>query len=119
MLAFDDAVQVAVNMTSEDDTLIVVTADHSHTFTHGGYMDRGNSIFGEHLPLMWSTRKSKKIQEQFISAVDEDCVVRGLVLDNSLQRLCLCFRRFCFVSNLGVGRGSKNLQNVTFSYVYD
>lgn len=34
-------------MTSEDDTLIIATADHSHVFTMGGYSDRGNDIFGK------------------------------------------------------------------------
>ncbi|MBA3440773.1 MAG: alkaline phosphatase [Pyrinomonadaceae bacterium] len=28
------------------ETLIIVTADHSHTFTIGGYPERGNDIFG-------------------------------------------------------------------------
>ncbi|KAK3105350.1 hypothetical protein FSP39_023195 [Pinctada imbricata] len=45
-LAFDDAVAKAVEMTSEQDTLIIVTADHSHTFAMGGYPTRGNPIFG-------------------------------------------------------------------------
>lgn len=40
------AVQQAVDMTNEDDTLIVVTADHSHTMTMSGYPDRGNEISG-------------------------------------------------------------------------
>lgn len=40
------AVQQAVDMTSEDDTLIVVTSDHSHTMTMAGYPDRGNDILG-------------------------------------------------------------------------
>lgn len=29
-----------------DETLVVVTADHSHVFTVGGYQTRGNPIFG-------------------------------------------------------------------------
>jgi len=45
-VAFDEAIQTALDMTSEDDTLIVVTADHSHTFMFGGDAQRGNPIFG-------------------------------------------------------------------------
>lgn len=41
-----DAVQAAVNMTSSKDTLIVVTADHSHVMTVNGYPKRGNPILG-------------------------------------------------------------------------
>lgn len=40
------AVQQAVDMTNEDDTLIVVTSDHSHTMTMSGYPDRGSGISG-------------------------------------------------------------------------
>ena len=47
LVAFDDAIETAVNMTSEDETLIVVTADHSHVFTIGGYSERGNDILGK------------------------------------------------------------------------
>ncbi|RXM95705.1 Alkaline phosphatase, partial [Acipenser ruthenus] len=42
----DIAVGKAGVLTSEEDTLTVVTADHSHVFTFGGYTHRGNSIFG-------------------------------------------------------------------------
>lgn len=42
----NNAVELAVNMTSEEDTLIVVTADHSHVFTMGGYPSRGRNILG-------------------------------------------------------------------------
>ncbi|KAK7477336.1 hypothetical protein BaRGS_00031401, partial [Batillaria attramentaria] len=44
-VAFDDAVGVAQEMTG-DDTLIVITADHSHVFNIAGYPKRGNNILG-------------------------------------------------------------------------
>ena len=42
----DKAIGKAVEMTSEEDTLIIVTGDHGHTFNFGGYAGRGNDIFG-------------------------------------------------------------------------
>uniref|UniRef100_A0A1I8P601 alkaline phosphatase n=1 Tax=Stomoxys calcitrans TaxID=35570 RepID=A0A1I8P601_STOCA len=42
---FAKAVELARNMTSEQDTLIVVTSDHSHTMTINGYPNRGENIF--------------------------------------------------------------------------
>jgi len=44
---FSDAVRKAMQMTSESDTLIIVTADHSHTMTFAGYPTRGNPILGK------------------------------------------------------------------------
>ncbi|XP_068632142.1 alkaline phosphatase-like [Battus philenor] len=45
-VAMERAVQVAVDMTNADDTLIIVTSDHTHTLTINGYPQRGSSIFG-------------------------------------------------------------------------
>uniref|UniRef100_A0A1A8LNY8 Alkaline phosphatase n=1 Tax=Nothobranchius pienaari TaxID=704102 RepID=A0A1A8LNY8_9TELE len=42
----DRAIGRADLLTSIHETLTVVTADHSHVFTFGGYTLRGNSIFG-------------------------------------------------------------------------
>ncbi|KAJ7349556.1 hypothetical protein OS493_038580 [Desmophyllum pertusum] len=44
-LAMDKAVSKAITMINPDETLITVTADHSHVFTIGAYPKRGNPIF--------------------------------------------------------------------------
>ncbi|XP_075365192.1 intestinal-type alkaline phosphatase-like [Mycteria americana] len=43
---FDRAIERAGALTDEAQTLTVVTADHSHVFSFGGYTLRGSSIFG-------------------------------------------------------------------------
>lgn len=43
---FDHAIGNATKFVSDEDTMLVVTADHSHTFSFGGYALRGNPIYG-------------------------------------------------------------------------
>uniref|UniRef100_T1GFD9 Alkaline phosphatase n=1 Tax=Megaselia scalaris TaxID=36166 RepID=T1GFD9_MEGSC len=44
---FSKAIELARQMTSEEDTLIVVSSDHSHTMSFAGYDERHGDIFGD------------------------------------------------------------------------
>ncbi len=65
--AMDAAVKMALEKTG-DDTLILVTADHSHVFTIGGYPVRGNPILG----LVRSfDEETGKISKEYATALDD------------------------------------------------
>jgi len=46
-VALSDAVKKALEKVDLNETLVIVTADHSHTFTIAGYPVRGNPILGK------------------------------------------------------------------------
>lgn len=46
-LTMEDAVMDALRMTDQEETLVIVTADHSHVFDIAGYPYRGTNIFGK------------------------------------------------------------------------
>ena len=70
---FDRAIERAAQMTSEEDTLTVVTADHSHVFAFGGHSHRGNSVFGRKIDA-YRIVVSKMSTERWEYSLSESCL---------------------------------------------
>lgn len=66
--AMEKAIQTALDKTG-DDTLILVTADHSHVFTMAGYPRRGNPILGLVTPSDYVAEKMGD-EKRYIPAAD-------------------------------------------------
>lgn len=62
-----EAVAKAVEMTNPEETLILVTADHSHVFTIAGYPGIGNPILGLVKPI---DRETGKLSDEPLKASD-------------------------------------------------
>lgn len=66
-IEFAEAVQAAVDSVDLNETLIIVTADHSHVFTLAGYPTRGNPILG----LVKGNDSSGKPKSEAVLAKDD------------------------------------------------
>ncbi|KAG1653408.1 Alkaline phosphatase, tissue-nonspecific isozyme [Nymphon striatum] len=49
VVEFDKAIEIALNITNSEETLIIVTADHSQSMQLNGYPKRGAPLFGQYL----------------------------------------------------------------------
>jgi len=67
-IALAKAVEKAVEMTNAQDTLIIVTADHSHVFTLGGKATRGNPVLGK--VVQNKSNGEPKSKEDFALSLD-------------------------------------------------
>ena len=69
---FDEAIEVARThpALSEDETLIVITADHSHVFAMGGYGWRGYNILGPQSPDIWDYSSGDKMPNELIGYIN-------------------------------------------------
>lgn len=77
---FNKAVQVAVDETSPEDTLIVVTADHSHGLTINGYAQRGTPILGE-----WQAGKSCPFKMPTVEVFTRKLIRLPVILLNRVE----------------------------------
>jgi alkaline phosphatase len=76
-VAFDAAIQKALELVSGSDTLIVVTADHDHTMTFNGYSHRGNPILGKVTDLKQTTVQNTPVAARAADGLPYTTLVFG------------------------------------------
>lgn len=59
-VALDNAVAKSLQLTSEQETLTIVTADHSHPLSLNGFPFRGQSILGKYETFNYSFKIFRK-----------------------------------------------------------
>ena len=63
-VALDDAIARALDLTDEEETLIIATADHSHVFTMAGYGANSHDILGKCSNCMTTVYVNDRIQNR-------------------------------------------------------
>uniref|UniRef100_A0A182J4L8 Alkaline phosphatase n=1 Tax=Anopheles atroparvus TaxID=41427 RepID=A0A182J4L8_ANOAO len=99
---FAKAIEMARSRTSQDNTLIVVTADHSHTMTMSGYSSRKNDILG----VNNGQRADDELPYATISYANGpgyDRNVRGRETRLDLNRVDMRDKSFAFPSTVPLG----------------
>lgn len=83
--AMDRAVKKAKELTNSQDTMILVTADHSHTFNINGYPVRGNKITGKIRKILADFSNIKRsilsnqafLERRIMATITQRCLIRA------------------------------------------